>query len=193
MSTLNVGTIQGLPDNANIITIPNGHTLYAPGMVAQVRYFRSDTRTTYSSLNTGNGTPVTELNLTITPRFSNSLLLMQWMINGELHQDNAFVIHRDGALITTSGATGFNSAVGNVRQSGFANAFYDQNEDSTPSNWFLQYAVTAGSTAPTTFVPAVRGTGATSYTFALNRVIANASQDNYESMVSTGTIWEIMQ
>lgn len=193
MSTLSVGNLQGLPTNSNVITIPAGHVLYAPGMIAQVKWVRTDTRTTYASNNSGNGTTVTALNLTITPKFANSMLLMQWMINGELHQDNVFLIHKDGSLVTTSGYEGYNSSAGNNRYSGVMSAFYDQNEDSTPSNWFLQYMIPATSATSATYAPAVRGSGGSNYTFHLNRTQSGTLGDNHESMISTGTIWEIMQ
>lgn len=164
-----------------------------PDSIVQVKYFRTDTQTTYASNTSGDGTTVTALNLTVTPKYSSSLLLAQWMINGEFHQDNVFLIHRDGSLVTTSSYQGYNNVTGNSRWSGMMTAFYDQNEDSTPSNWFLQYLVPAGSTTTTVLAPAVRGSGATAYTFALNRTINAASQDNYERMVSTGTVWEIAQ
>jgi hypothetical protein len=193
MSELSVGQLKGLTVNSNTITIPAGHKLYAPGTVVQAATIRSDTRTSYSSSNSGNGTAITDLTLTITPKFSNSLLACQWMINGEAHQDNSIVIHRNGALVTTTGQTGYNSVGGNSRWSGYANAFYDQNEDSTPSNWFIQYFATAGSTSQTTFSPATRASGGTSYTFYLNRVVGSTGTDVYENMVSTGIIWEIAQ
>lgn len=164
-----------------------------PDSIVQVKYVRTDNRTTYASNNSGDGTTITDLNLTITPKYSNSLLLCQWMINGELHQDNVFLIHRNGALVTTSTYEGYNNAQGNNRWSGIASGFYDQNEDSTPSNWFLQYLIPAGSTTATTLAPAVRSSSGGNYTLALNRTINGASQDAYERMVSTGTIWEIAQ
>lgn len=167
---------------------------YPPDSIVQVKYVRTDTRTTYASNNSGNGTTITALNLTITPKYSNSLLLAQWMINGELHQDNVFLIHRDGSVVTTSTYEGYNNVLGLAsRWSGVMAGFYDQNEDSTPSNWFLQYAVPASSTASTTLAPAVRSSSGGGYTLALNRTIANNTQDAYESMISTGTVWEIAQ
>ena len=170
------------------------NTLGAPyGTVLQVKTVRSDLRTTYSSATSGNGTTVSALNLTITPKFSNSLIACQWMINGEMHQDNVFIIHRNGALVTTPGQTGYNSTTGNSRWSGYASAFYDQNESTTPSNWFIQYFGTADSTASTTIAPAVRTSGGTAHTFYLNRVVASAGQDAHETMVSTGMIMEIAQ
>lgn len=164
-----------------------------PDSIVQVKYLRTDTRTTYASSTSGNGTTVTALNLTITPKYANSILLMQWMINGEIHQDNVFLVHRDGSLVTTASYEGYNSAAGNNRYSGVMAGFYDQNEDSTPSNWFLQYAMPANAATSTTFAPAVRSSSATAYTFALNRTLSGTLGDSHESMVSTGTIWEIAQ
>lgn len=191
MSILSVGQLRGLAVNNNVITVPSGHILYAPGSVLQTVYARTDTRTTYSSPNSGNGTTITDLNITITPKLATSRLIMQWMINGELHQDNVILIHKNGSLITDAGATGYNSSLGNIRSSGYASGFYDQNEDSTPSNWFIQYSIIAGSTSSMTFAPAVRSSSSGNYTFAINRTLNGSTGEANESMVSTGTIWEI--
>jgi hypothetical protein len=170
------------------------NTLGQPfGTVLQVQTVRSDARTTISSNNSGNGTTITQLSLSITPKFANSKLIMQWMINGEHQQDNVFLIHKNGSLITTAGETGYNAESGNVRWSGIAAGFYDQNESSTPSNWFIQYECVSGSTTPQVFAPATRSSVATSYTFFLNRTFASLGTDNQETLVSNGTIWEIAQ
>lgn len=183
-------------ENTNGDTVANASAsgqFYYPGSVVQVKTVRSDSRTTISSNNSGNGTTITQLNLTITPKFANSLLVMQWMINGEHHNDNVFLIHKNGSLITTAGEQGYNSESGNVRWSGIASAFYDQNDSTTPSNWFIQYFAIAGSTSSTTFAPATKSSSSGNYTFYLNRTFAGTGQDAYETMVSTGTIWEIAQ
>ncbi len=183
-------------ENTNGNTVANASAtgqFYYPGSVVQVQTVRSDSRTTIASNNSGNGTTISQLNLSITPKFNNSKLIMQWMINGEHHQDNVFLIHKDGALITTTGATGYNAESGNVRWSGIAAGFYDQNESSTPSNWFIQYECISGSTTLQTFAPATRSSGGTSFTFYLNRTFTSAGGDTAETLVSNGTIWEIAQ
>jgi hypothetical protein len=167
--------------------------IYYPGSVVQVQAVRSDSRTTISSNNSGNGTTITQLNLPITPKFSNSLLLMQWSINYELHHDNVFLIHKNGALITTAGETGYNAEAGNARWSGFGSSSYDNNESTTPENIFLQYFCISGSTSLATFAPATRSSSATNYTLFLNRVVNSIGADANENMVSTGVIWEIAQ
>lgn len=191
-SIMRFDTLQSTTGN-QAMTINASGNINIPGSIVQARYVRSDTRSTYSSSPSGNGNTITDLNITITPKFASSLLVVQWMINGELHQDNVFLIHRNGSLITDTSYTGYNSVLGNVRHSGYASGFYDQNEDSTPSNWFIQYAIPAGSTNSVTFAPAVRSSSTGTYTFSLNRTIAGLSSDAHESMVSSGLIMEIGQ
>jgi len=196
MSSLRVSSIAARTGSGNI-AIPTSNkivgvdagSVVAPGMIIQTAVVRSDLRATYSSSNSGNGNPVTPMDLTITPRFANSLIICQWMVNGELHQDNNFVIWKNGAIAPN----GFNQESGNVRWSGYAAAFYDQNESSTPSNWKIVYADVPGSAATMTYGLAVRSSSASNYTFYLNSTVANAGADAYETMVSVGIIQEIAQ
>lgn len=205
MSSLRVSNVETLNlvqrTGGGAVTIQNGTTLStstpqafsSPTQVVQVRYFRTDVRTTYSASQSGNGNRITDIALTITPKFPTSLLLVQWMINGEVHQDVNFVLHRDNELITTAGYTGYNSQGGNARWSGIATGYYDQNQDSTPSNWFIQFAVPAVTISPTVLSLAVRSSSGSDYTFALNRTVSSTGADSYEAGISTGTIWEIAQ
>jgi hypothetical protein len=167
--------------------------IYAPGTVVQVQTVRSDSRTTIASNNSGNGTTITQLNLSITPKFANSKLIMQWMLNGEGGHDAVFLIHKDGSLITTAGATGYNSEGGNSRWSGVVAVAYDVDNSTTQSNYFIQYECLSGSTATQVFAPATRASGGTSTTFYLNRTVASAGADTQEATISNGTIWEIAQ
>lgn len=193
MSKITVSSIEGTAASANTISVPSGHKLYVPGSVVQVQMVRYDSRITTTAQAGGDGTTLTQLQIPITPKFSNSKLVMQWVLQGEIHHDAGFVIHKDGSLITTAGETGYNAESGNTRWSAFAASSYDQNQDSTPGTYTIQYFASAGSTSARTYAPAVKGTGASAYTFSLNRVIGSSGQDNYENLVSTGIIWEIAQ
>lgn len=202
MSRLSVGQLRGLPANSNVIEIPSGHTLdvqgtltyrSVPNQVRQVIYVRTDTRTTYAANNSENGTTISDLSISVTPQFANSLLIIQWMINGEVHQDSTILIHKNNSLITESGVEGYNQSLGNIRSSGYTSGAFDNDTSSTPSNYFVQYSIVAGSTSSMSFAPAVRSSGASNYTFALNRTVSGATTDNQESMVSSGVLWEIAQ
>jgi hypothetical protein len=183
------------PESGDAVSLASGALLHSPGLVVQTVYARTNARTTYSSPNSGNGVTVTDLNLTITPKFATSMLIMQWMINAEwiTAWDNVFVIHRNGALITTAPFQGYNQFGGNSRWSGVAAGMYDNNNDSTMANYFLQYAMPADTVTEQTFAPAVRSASGTNYTFYLNRCVASTGADNYEVAVSSGIIYEVAQ
>lgn len=179
--------------SVNVLKVYNGTSwtsIVPSGSVIQTVWKRSDVRTTYASNNSGNGTTITELNLQITPRFSNSTIFCQWMLNGEVHHDSVFLVHKDGALPTNP--AGYNTAVGNSRHSGYVSGAYDTDTNSTPSNYhFIYVDNNLGSTATRTYAPATRASGASNYTFALNRTINDTASDYYESMVSVGVAMEI--
>jgi len=147
---------------------------------------------TYSSANSGNGTTMNELSLTISPKSANSILIMEWMITGESGNNNGFVIHKNGSLITTAGQEGYNNVSGNVRHSTLHPVFYDNNNESTASNNRLTYQCIAGTTSAITFAPAIRGSGATANTYYLNRVIGSGTvpYTGQEQNVSYGYLFE---
>jgi hypothetical protein len=176
-----------------VATASTSGQIYLPGSVVQVQTVRSDARVTFASNASGGATGITQLNLAITPKFANSKLIMQWMINAEIHENNVFVIHKNGSLITTAGETGYNSEAGNARWSGVVSAIYDADVLSTIENYFIQYSCVSGSTETQTFAPAIKGSSPNNYTLFFNRTGAQLGQDNYENTISNGTIWEIAQ
>ncbi len=89
---------------------------HTPGMVIQTKYTRTDERTTYSSPGSLAATPISALNLSITPRFANSMILCQWIFSGEMQQDNTFMIFKNGTLADD----GYNLQAGNILGSGYA-------------------------------------------------------------------------
>jgi hypothetical protein len=182
MSTLVVNKVEA----RNTRTLLN-----TSGNIIQVVYARTDARNTYASAATGDGTTITDLNISITPRNANNRLICQWMINCEVHWDNVLLIHRDGALITTVGEEGRNN-ISNNRWVGYAPFRYDNNNSSTPDNIFVMYSQIAGSTTSRTYAPAIRASGGTAYTFFLNRVVNSTGTDFQENMVSTAVIYEVV-
>ena len=191
-ATVAVGTIT--PASGSTVFIESGTQLAAAGSPIQTLYYRTDARTVYSAPITGNGITVTDLNAAITPKFANSLIILRWMIHGEMHYDSVWTLHRDGLLITTAGATGYNNQIGNSRWSGVIATSYDQNDqNSTPFHLFIQFAVPAVDTAPRTYAPAVRASGGTAYTLYLNRTVGSVGTDSYEVGISTAVVMEIPQ
>lgn len=189
MSMLKVSNIDASSFSNGVVSF--SPRLVYPGMIIQTVTKRVDTRTTYSSATSGNGTTVTDLGITIAPLYATSNLIIQWIINGELSHDNVFLIHRDGAIINTIGEEGYNSLAGNQRWSGYCTGFYDADDNSTPANWNIMYTCTAASVTSRTYAPAVRSSTATAYTFALNRTLGNGPDNYFESMVSFAIAYEV--
>lgn len=164
--------------------------LELPGTVVNSNYMRTNTITSYGL----NQTPaiISALNVTITPRYANSRLVVQWMVTYESDYNAVWRVYRDGAQVGTSGSEGFNPTVSGY-WNGYAAVAYDGDRASTPNTHMIQYSVPAGSTNPTTLqlacmVSASSGTGA----FALNRAW-NGTSDAYEAGTSNAMIWEIKQ
>lgn len=190
MTTLKVDSISS--NNQNYVDISNTYIVQKNTPIQAV-YKRTDAMVTYSTPTSGEGRRIKELEISIKPKKTTSLLLLRWMINFEMHHDEMFVIHRNGQLIRNPGEEAYNNVVGDVRWSGVGTSAYDYNNNSTLENLCLQLVVTANSTNWQTYAPAVRDTGGSSQTFALNRALGSAGTDSYENTVSTAMIMEIAQ
>jgi hypothetical protein len=177
------------------IQVQDGNTLHTPGTVVQTIYVRTEQTNSYAQAITGNGTAITDLNLIVSPRYSNSFLVMQWMVNCEVNAsawDSVFLIHKNGNLVTDNGYQGYNAFGGNNRWSGIAAGMYDVDNNSTMGNYFLQYGIPAMDTSTQTFSLATRSANATARTLLLNRTVG-VPADNFEVAISSGVLWEIAQ
>jgi hypothetical protein len=91
MSELSVGQLKGLPINNNVVTVPAGQTLYAPGHVIQTvsaNYATGVSTTSMSFISTG-------LSASITPKFATSKILVTitntyWASSGNLALGSIF-------------------------------------------------------------------------------------------------------
>jgi hypothetical protein len=191
MSNIQVSNMIGRASSDWAIEVDSKSYLNYPGAILQTEYRRTDNQVAYTSLATGSGTTITELELTIVPKRSNSILLCTWMVNAEVGLNNVFVIHRNRQLVENFGFQGYNSS-NTGRFSGYVGAMYDNNNDSTMHNYYIQYAMPAGTTEPITMAPAIRASASTVATFSLNRTLG-VPKDLYEIAVSTGMIQEIAQ
>lgn len=184
-SILNVNTVQTTASRPLLSDASGNHCVgFAQCYMSEI--------TSFSSAVSGNGTLIEPLTLTISPKSANNILIMEWMISGEMATNNLFLIHRNGSLITTAGEQGYNNVSGNVRYSGIVAAWYDANNESTPSNFRITYQCVAGTTDPINFAPAVRASGATAGTFYLNRAIGSGTvpYTGQELNVSYGQLFE---
>jgi hypothetical protein len=181
--SLTVSNIE--PATGDQISLATGHILQHEGKVIQTVFVRSDLRATYSASNSGNGTAVTPLRLTITPTRSDSWIWLRWTVFYEMHHDTVFLVQENGNLI------GFNTYRGNARWSGILTPLYDNDYSTTPQNSTINWFVRAGSTTSRFYDLAVRSSSSGNYTLALNRCLNSAGTDGQEVGVSFGFAREI--
>ena len=171
--------------------------VHPAGMVVQTVYVRSDGIPTYAV--NSSGVSIAALNLTITPRYSTSTILLLWMMNGEIGTAGAatynsvFRVFKDGSVMTSPAS--YNTSYGNVNYSGVAfTDSYDQDYSTTGINNSIFFADTnVGSVASRTYSPAIikSATADADATYYLNRVAATPGQ-GVEVVISTGVAMEIM-
>lgn len=182
--TLTVNNL--LPASGSEISIPSGHRLSHQGKVVQTVYVRSDARPTYSALPSGDGTQITQLNLTITPTRTDSTIWLRWSLFYEVNHDCVFLVQRNSTLV------GYNTYRGNVRHSGILTPKYDNDYSSTPQNDTVNWFDRPSSTSSITYQIAIRSANTGTHTFALNRTVGSAGADTgHEVGVSWGFAREI--
>ena len=180
LTTSNINPVAG----SGLINL-GSNVLMTEGQVVQTQYVRTDVRATYTALNSGNGTEITQLRVSITPRAATSWIWIRYTVHYEMHHDTVFLVQQNSSLI------GYNLERGNVRHSGILTPLYDNNYDSTPQNSTINWFVKAGSTASRYYSLAVRSSSGGQFTFALNRSVGALGQNDYENGVSYGIVREI--
>lgn len=141
MSELSVGQLKGLTVNNNVMTVPSGHTLYAPGHVIQVVNFEyvgseiSSSSTTYVETN---------VTATITPKYTTSKILVvakgNWLKNATNASNGVNVrLLRDGSVVKTITGLGVtNTAIEN--NGSYSITYFDSPSTTSPVTYKTQFA-----------------------------------------------------
>ncbi len=165
------------------------------GAVLQTILIRYDPRPSWSvptNASTG-GTAITTMRLTITPTYSNSLIICEWRLHGEAaSHDMGFRVARNGTLITGTFA-GFNTNTGQNNHSYINSEWYDADDSSTPQSPSFLFYDFPNTTSSVFYDPLSASSDGGTRTFFQNRPISSAGQNNHENGVSWGRITEIRQ
>lgn len=164
------------------------------GAVLQCILIRQDARTNYSAPFNNNGTAMTNLRLTITPTYTNSLIICEWHIHGEAgSHDQGFRVGKNGTVVTSGGYQGYNNNTGQNGHSFITSDHYDQDDSSTPHCSVLMYYDKPNTTSSVYYEPHVAAANNGTRNFNLNHTVSSNGQGNYENGTSFGRIWEIRQ
>jgi hypothetical protein len=137
------------------------------------------------------GRYITPLDITITPKFSNSKIMLHWVINAEAHHDQVIRIYR----FISSGASsliGFNSNNQGVH-SGAAPIHHDTDHNSTMNTHTVAWVDTPNTTSAVTYRIFSRPSNNGTNWFRLNRTVGGGSlgQSGHEIAVSYKSATEI--
>ena len=189
MSELSVGQLKGLTINNNVIAIPAGHTLHAPGSVIQVvQSIKSDAAAV--GMAAGTGTPTTSntffiMSATITPKLVSSKILVFGNIRyTSSGQTPALVLFRDSLPV------GIGDTSGSKRRSTTASGLnVDTNQISGHGD--LSYLDSPNTLSPVVY--SIRAWADNSNTLYINRSVTDADNTVGVRTISTITLMEIAQ
>jgi len=157
--------------------------IYAPGHPVQ---YVGQNVNNIVSYNSSTGRYITPLDITITPKFSNSKIMLHWVINSESHHDQVFRVYRGSTLI------GYNTnSTGNW--SGAAPVHYDTDHNSTLNTQTVVWVDTPNTTSAVTYRIYTRPSNTGTNWFNLNRTVGGGvtGQNNHEIAVSYKSAMEI--
>lgn len=202
------------PSLGSNITVPNGMGIAVSGNkighigsdfgafkgnVVQCKVTRYDGQTSASTGTGVDGVELTVMRTSITPKFSNSIILCQFQIHSEISGndwDAMFTVYKNG-VVPTGTYAGFNTVVGNALWSGLSMTNpYDStnNVSSTPYTQSFVYHDFPGTTNTLTYAPGIKTSNAGAIkTIYVNRTVDSLGTTSLEAGVSFATIWEIAQ
>lgn len=195
------------PSVGSVISVPNGTGFGVSGTqvgtiasdyvgwkggVVQCKVTRYDTRTSVVT-GTGDGGEITGLRVSITPRFSTSMIVCMFQVFGEGDSTHDYImrVFKNGAIATGTYA-GFNTEAGNNHWSGIAMALpYEGDYNSTPHQSVFYYHDFPATTNALTYAPGVKDSYGTSRNYYINRTAGSTGTNGYENGVSFAIAWEI--
>ncbi|MDD5212867.1 MAG: hypothetical protein PHG82_00355 [Candidatus Gracilibacteria bacterium] len=158
-----------------------------PGTIANVVTVQTRDNTIFTAPITGNGTEVTPLRLSITPKKAGNKVILEWIVNGEMNNNTVYIVTRNGVLLTDT------TDASNNRWAGVTAQTYDTDTNSTPDNTIVKIIDNNSLNTASTYEIRVRASSASAYSLYLNRTVGSAGTDRYETSLSTGIATEIWQ
>ena len=193
MSRVCLTSLKGHSDFENVINLSPTTKLKIPGLIVQTICKRIDTGLLINVPIGLDPIIIPGLDITITPKFLDSLLIFNLMLNYEAGENVMFVMLKNNTLITTPGYEGYNNIVGNIQWSGLSTSRYDRNVDTTPENNFIQYATISETIEEQTYNLALKNSHTSAALFSLNYNARNVAGNGQETNISIITLMEIAQ
>jgi hypothetical protein len=194
MSELSVGQLKGLLANSNVITVPSGHTIYAPGSIIQVVNVENLLRTS-QGFSASTILDISGMSATITPKKATSKIVIQARWFGEFGNsantwDSMFGLSRNGTQIgrQTDGIGG--TLINGITMSSLS--YYAADASSTPEVMSYFVSDSPNSTSAVTYQVTFIASGAG--TIFTNRTVGwTPGLGGHELGVSSIMLMEVAQ
>jgi len=185
--------------NVDTLRTNSGRTILADsGNIVSMTWVWFAEYTNFEAPTSGNGNTLYPLMMAVGVQRTGNKLIFEYMLGGEAHQDTSFVMQKGTTddfeddptglpIITDSGQEGYNSDSGNNRWSSIISGWYDQNNDTTPSNMRMTFHYTPPDTNQYIYAPGVRSSSGTVREYRMNRYYSTADERN----TSFGICYEI--
>lgn len=165
----------------NLISPSDGNltSKFIPQSIEQVQVTRVDIPLSYTVSSAAAGTNMTDLAVTIVPKFSSSIILCFFQIHGEgaTTHDWIYSVNRSGSQTALYHSyPPHNSFAGLNAWSGIAQALpYETDYNSTPFTKLFMYYDIARSTSSRTYAPTIKSSTGVSYVYYVNRTLGSAT------------------
>ena len=178
------------------LTISDTTSISYPGRIVQMKHKMIHTRTSWSNPGSDTGSVsnnVPNMNMDFQCKFSDSLVILEARVMGDVHHNTIFRYTVNGNKITTAAYDSYNDDEGANRWSGLTCAAYDgaDNNSSTPGDTFIMVYYKPGNTNNNTYRIVARNGNTGANTNYMNRCGSSNGQNSYECGVSSIIMYEI--
>ena len=178
------------------LTISDTTSISYPGRIFQMKHKMIHTRTSWSNPGSDTGSVsnnVPNMNMDFQCKFSDSLVILEARVMGDVHHNTIFRYTVNGNKITTAAYDSYNDDEGANRWSGLTCAAYDgaDNNSSTPGDTFIMVYYKPGNTNNNTYRIVARNGNTGANTNYINRCGSSNGQNSYECGVSSIIMYEI--
>ena len=178
------------------LTISDTTSISYPGRIVQMKHKMIHTRTSWSNPGSDTGSVsnnVPNMNMDFQCKFSDSLVILEARVMGDVHHNTIFRYTVNGNKITTAAYDSYNDDEGANRWSGLTCAAYDgaDNNSSTTGDTFIMVYYKPGNTNNNTYRIVARNGNTGANTNYMNRCGSSNGQNSYECGVSSIIMYEI--
>ncbi len=150
--------------------------VFTSGRVGQTVTVRYDTKSSWS-VPVSSNTIVTAMNVTITPKYNTSKILLTYVISYETTNNCVWRLGKNGTEFVRNTTDG-------SRWSGFAVGMYDGDVDTTPASETFLFVDSPATTSAITYNLMIGSAGASASTLQMNRPYNSAGADAREAAIS---------